>query len=298
MPDNLAVIILTFNSSGVIERTLSAARRVSKTIICVDSGSTDATVEILCRFHCEVHNRPFKHYADQRNWAITTLGNQYAWQLHLDADEILDADAIEAIQAAVADSQGYAGFLLHRRQYFLGRELRFGGASNWHLRLFQSGACEDRLYDQHFLCSGPTKKLPGWMHDTNNGNLAEWTTRHNRWSDLESRELLRSEHDPAGILQPRLTGDPRQRRRAYKGIYYRAPRFLRAWLYFIFRYVVQLGFLDGRVGFLYALFQALWFRMLVDAKLYEAAAIDRRQSGEDARTFAPAPVSSPERQLR
>jgi glycosyltransferase involved in cell wall biosynthesis len=284
MPDNLAVMLLTFNSAAVIERTVNAARQVSGTVICVDSGSTDSTLDILRRLECEVHQRPFKHYADQRNWAIQTLGSPYVWQLHLDADEILDSDAISSIRAAVADPQGYAGFLLHRRQYFLGRELRHGGASNWHLRLFQSGACEDRLYDQHFLCSGPTRKLRGWMHDTNAGSLTEWTARHNRWSDLESQQLARTEIHPLGMLQPRLTGDPRQRRRAYKGLYYRAPPLLRAWLYFMFRYVVQLGFLDGRVGFLYAFFQALWFRMLVDAKLCEVAAAQPTHTGEQAHT--------------
>ncbi len=272
MSDEIAVIILTFNSASIIERTVNAARRVSQTVICVDSASSDATVEILSRLGCQLHQRPFKHYADQRNWAIRTLGNQYPWQLHLDSDEILDDDAIAAIRAAVASPEGYAGFLLHRRQHFLGRELRYGLASNWHLRLFQSGACEDRLYDQHFICSGPTRKLRGWMHDMNAGTLTEWTARHNRWSDLEAQELLRPTGAPAGTLQPRLGRDPRRRRRAYKGIYYRAPPFLRAWLYFLLRYVVLLGFLDGRVGFLYAFFQALWFRMLVDAKLEEATA--------------------------
>jgi hypothetical protein len=52
-------------------------------------------------------------------------------------------------------------------------------------------------------------------------------------------------------------------------VYYGAPPLLRPLLYFLFRYVAQLGFLDGRVGFIYAFMQALWFRMMVDAKLVE-----------------------------
>ena len=38
---------------------------------------------------------------------------------------------------------------------------------------------------------------------------------------------------------------------------------------FLYRYVFRLGFLDGTTGFYFAFFQALWFRMLVDAKMYE-----------------------------
>jgi hypothetical protein len=44
---------------------------------------------------------------------------------------------------------------------------------------------------------------------------------------------------------------------------------MRALSYFIYRYVFRLGFLDGTTGFYFAFFQALWFRMLVDAKMYE-----------------------------
>jgi glycosyltransferase involved in cell wall biosynthesis len=275
--EDLAVVILTFNSAAVIERTISAALRVSSTIICVDSGSSDGTRQILERLGCQIHERQFKHYADQRNWAIETLGNQHAWQLHLDADEILDAAAIASVPRAVADPRGNDGFLFLRRTYFLGHALRFGGTSSWHLRLFRSGRgmCEDRLYDQHFICSGPSRKLAGLLHDMNIASLTEWTARHNRWSDMEAAELLRPPAgEPGTRLQARLGGDPRERRRAVRGAYYRAPRYLRAWAAFFVRYVLQLGFLDGRAGFLYAFFQVLWFRMLIDAKLDVAGAAD------------------------
>jgi glycosyltransferase involved in cell wall biosynthesis len=281
---DLAVVILTFNSAEVIERTVSAALKVSPTIICVDSGSTDGTRQILSRLGCQIHERPFKHYADQRNWAIETLGNQHAWQLHLDADEILDASAIAAVLQAVSEPGGSDGFLLRRRTYFLGHPLRFGGTPSWHLRLFRSGSgvCEDRLYDQHFICSGPSRKLRGLLHDTNISNLTEWTARHNRWSDMEAAEVLRPPRaDSAGArLQARLGGDPRERRRAVRGAYYRTPRYLRAWGAFFVRYVLQLGFLDGRPGFLYAFFQVLWFRMLIDAKLDAASAALRADKAD------------------
>jgi len=271
--DDLVVIILTFNSAAVIESTVVAAKQLSGTIVCVDSGSTDGTLELLERLGCRTHNRPFKHYADQRNWVIETIGDEYPWQLHLDADEILDKDLIAAVRAALVAPAGCVGFVLHRRTYFLGQALRFGGTGNWHMRLFRSGhaVCEDRLYDQHFICDGPTRMLNGWLLDMNVGSLSEWTARHNRWSDMEARELLRPVH-ASGLLPGRLSRDPRERRRAYKGAYYRVPPYLRAGLLFLYRYLVQLGFLDGRAGLLYALLQTLWFRMLVDAKVDELLA--------------------------
>jgi glycosyltransferase involved in cell wall biosynthesis len=270
---NLLIVILTFNSSSVIDGTVRAAQQVSSNILVVDSFSSDNTRDRAAALGCNVVTRAFKHYADQRNWAIQEYGNAYAWQLHLDADEALDEVAIASVRAALANPGDHCGFLLKRLTYFMNKPLRFAGENSWHMRLFRSGygACEDRLYDQHFTCSGPVTRLQGVLHDRNVGTISEWTARHNRWSDLEAQELLRPQDTP-GKLEARMSSDPRKRRRLYKGVYYRLPPGLRALGYFFFRYVVQLGFLDGRVGFYYNFLQALWFRMLVDAKLAEAGA--------------------------
>lgn len=269
--EEVLVVILTFNSESVIERTLVAARQVSPRILVVDSFSTDSTREIAARLGAEIVTRAFKHYADQRNFAIREFGNRFAWQLHLDADEVLDERSIVALRAALGSPGPHGGFLLKRLTYFMGRPLRFAGENSWHLRLFRSGfgACEDRLYDQHFTCTAPVTRLTGLMHDLNAGTLTEWTARHNRWSDLESAELLRPPN-ATGKLEAEVSSDPRKRRRFYKGAYYRLPAGWRALAYFLFRYVLQFGFLDGRVGFYYTLLQAMWFRVLVDAKLLEA----------------------------
>jgi glycosyltransferase involved in cell wall biosynthesis len=284
-PMQLGVIVLTFNSAHVIEQTVRAALQLSQAVYAVDSGSSDGTVAILERLGCVIEQRPFKHYADQRNWAIDRFGAGCIWQLHLDADEVLDEQAIAEVRRVLADPAGADAFIFKRMTYFMGRPLRFGGASNYHLRLFRSGTarCEDRLYDQHFVSSAPGVRLGGLMHDMNVGSLTEWTARHNRWSDLEAAEL----DQPGaadGQIQARLSADPRERRRLYKGQYYRVPPFLRAALLFVYRYIVQGGFLDGRAGFIYAFFQVLWFRMLVDAKLMErrAATTATSASGPEA----------------
>lgn len=267
----LGVIVLTHNSVQVIERTVRAALEVSRSIYVIDSGSSDDTVALATALGGHVVHRPFKHYADQRNWAIDEFGGHTEWQLHLDADEVLDALAISEIKRVLAAPTGASAFIFKRRTYFLDRPLRFGGTSNYHLRLFKSGTarCEDRLYDQHFVSEQPGVRLRGLLHDMNVGSLSEWTARHNRWSDLETQELLRPNTDGAGQIKARLSGDPRERRRFYKGRYYSMPPILRSLLLFAYRYLLQGGFLDGRAGFFYAFFQVLWFRMLVDAKLHE-----------------------------
>ncbi len=108
------------------------------------------------------------------------------------------------------------------------------------------------------------------MRDHQEASLSEWTARHNRWSDLEAREVMKQamSHDE-GEIQARLDGNPIERRRFYKTLYYKNPIFMRAVVFFIYRYVIQLGFLDGYPGLIYHVLQGLWFRFLIDAKIYE-----------------------------
>ncbi len=266
-----AVVILTFNSASIVRETVAQAKKVSAQVFAVDSFSTDGTPDILRELGCTVVQRPFANYSDQRNWAIAQVEAHCEWQLHLDADEVLDATAVQEIGALLAGTPPHDAYLLRRRDYFMGRMLRFSGVNPWHLRLFRSGRgrCESRLYDQHFISPATPGRLSGFMHDKNSARLADWIASHNRWSDAEAKEKLGPRAAAEGVLQPRLMGDARERTRFIKELYYKLPTGMRALGYFVYRYVFRLGFLDGATGFYFAFFQALWFRMLVDAKMYE-----------------------------
>ena len=268
---NCVVVILTFNSASIIRETVSQAKKLSPHVYVVDSHSSDNTVAILEELGCTVVQRPFSNYSDQRNWAIAQVEASYGWQLHLDADEVLDAQAVDEIKALLSGTPRFDAYLLRRRDYFMGKMLRFSGVNPWHLRLFRSGTgrCESRLYDQHFISSATPGRLNGFMHDKNSARLSDWIASHNRWSDAEAKEKLGPRVGGDNVLQPRLMGDARERTRFIKELYYKLPTGLRSLSYFVYRYIFRLGFLDGTTGFYFAFFQALWFRMLVDAKMYE-----------------------------
>jgi glycosyltransferase involved in cell wall biosynthesis len=273
--EQCAIVILTFNSARIIAETVERALLVSRHIFVVDSFSTDGTDEILRRMGCEIVQRPFLNYSDQRNWAIEQVSSRFEWQLHLDADEVIDDSAVDSIRRVLQGNARQNAYMLRRRDYFMERPLRFSGLNCWHLRLFRSGVarCEDRLYDQHFVSSENAGRLDGLMHDKNLLSLGEWTVRHNRWSDAEANEAARVDESGGNVLRGRFFGDPRERTRFVKErIYYRLPVAARALSYFFYRYIIRLGFLDGAAGFYFAFFQGLWFRMLVDAKIYERSA--------------------------
>jgi glycosyltransferase involved in cell wall biosynthesis len=268
----ISVIILTFNSEQTIGQTLESARLVSNDIHVVDSYSSDRTLEIAAAHGARIVQHPFVHYGAQRNWAIDNLPIRHGWQLHLDADEFLSPQLIAAIATLKVRGYGDAdGFYLPRMTRFLGREIRHGGHyPTWHLRLFRNGAgrCESRRYDQHFLLlRGKARRIAAPMIDDNRMSLTEWTQRHNRWSEAEADEILQPTRE--GVIQGRLGGTPMERKRALRGMFLRVPLFARAFGFFLYRYVLRLGFLDGVPGLIYNVLQTFWYRFLIDAKLYE-----------------------------
>jgi glycosyltransferase involved in cell wall biosynthesis len=264
-----SVIVLTFNSAASIGNTLASVASLAADIHIVDSGSTDSTLDLARSFGATIHLHSFTSYGAQRNWAIDHLPITGAWQLHLDADEALTPE-LNAEIAALPDSPAVDGFFIARYLRWMGRLLRHNLAPTWHMRLFRTGGgrCEEREYDQHFLCAGQTRQLQHAMIDDIRMSLSEWTARHNRWADAEVRELLA--RSQAGRIQASLAGNIVQRKRFYKSFYERSPLFLRPIALFFYRYILKFGFLDGMEGLIFCVLQTLWFRFLVDAKLYEA----------------------------
>ena len=274
----ISVIILSFNSAVTIAATLAAAARVSGDIHLVDSGSSDETLSIAKRIvpSLHIHHHPFVTYGEQRNWASETLPIKGDWELHLDADERLSGELIQTLNQlqAILTEPLCDGYLIPRQVVFMGRAIRYGGMYPiWHQRLFRRGfgRCEMRLYDQHFILT--TRRLGKLNHpmiDTIAMGLEQWTERHNRWSSFEAAEQIRHDlpsHRPE--IKPDLLGTAIERKRALRTAYDRLPFFIRGWLLFIYRYIVKLGFLDGREGLIFFVLQCFWFRFLVDAKIYE-----------------------------
>jgi glycosyltransferase involved in cell wall biosynthesis len=265
-----SVIVLTFNSAATLAATLEKAFAVSDDVHVVDSFSSDTTVALAEAAGAVVVQHAFENYGAQRNWAISSLPLRYGWQLHLDADEVMDDALIEGIRL-LADDPPSDGFLVARYVKFLRRVLRHGGMSpTWHLRLFRAKAarCEDRKYDQHFyLIQGQAAELPGSMIDDIGMSLSEWTIRHNRWSDSEVAEL--GEGLATGRVPGNLSGNKIEQKRYWRQQYNDAPLFVRPFALFFYRYFVRLGFLDGTEGFIFWVLQTFWFRFLIDAKLFE-----------------------------
>jgi hypothetical protein len=226
---------------------------------------------------------PFESHARQWRWAIETLPLRHDWILGLDADQRVLPELQRSIAAAIARPDGAAGFFLNRRQIFRGQWIRHGGYyPKYLLKLFRRDVVqidEHDLVDHHFVVRGSTRRLRGDLVEENHNEstIAAWIAKHNRYAQLQAREELGGERD---VVRGAALGNPDERVRFRKRLWARLPLFVRPCAYFFYRYVLRLGFLDGKQGFIFHFMQALWYRLLVDINRDElsrpapAAAVD------------------------
>ncbi|MEM7509194.1 MAG: glycosyltransferase family 2 protein [Pseudomonadota bacterium] len=84
----LSVFIIAKNEEVRLPATLTALDWADQVVV-VDSGSTDATVEIAKAAGAEVHHRDWTGYGPQKVHAETLCRND--WLLNVDADEVVTA---------------------------------------------------------------------------------------------------------------------------------------------------------------------------------------------------------------
>ncbi len=273
---DLTVLILAMNEEKNIERSVSSVRGIAKRVIVVDSGSTDRTVELAEKNGAEVvKHAPFVNYATQFNWGLDNTGINTKWILRLDADEQVTPELAAEIEESLRehDADDVNGFEVRCRVIFMGRWIRHGGTYPLIIpRLFRSGhgRVEMRKMDEHTLIDGKVLCFQNDLVHYDFKGLHEWTDKHNKYSARECQDYFERMQSNADQMQGSLTGNQRQRKRFLKnGVYYNLPKFWRAWLYYIYRYYIRLGFLDGPEGKIFCFLQAYWYRFLVDAKIYE-----------------------------
>jgi glycosyltransferase involved in cell wall biosynthesis len=268
----LAVVVLTYNEEANLPHCLASLKNLACIVFVVDSGSTDKTLQIAEANGAKVLQHPFENYAAQRNWAQNNLPSETSWILHLDADERLTPGLVDEINGALSTpNEELDGFMLRKRTVFMGKWIRHGGHyPSFHLRLFRRGrgACEDRLYDQHFVVEGRTQALANDYLDVVASSISTWTLRHGRWAAMEAQEIQTVRSDGRQV-RPDLNGNPIERKRWLRHAYGRGPLFVRAFLYWFYRYFLRLGFLDGKEGLIFHFLQGFWFRFLVDAIILE-----------------------------
>jgi len=228
----LSVIIITKNEAENIRACLESVAWAGE-IIVVDSGSSDATVEICKEFGAQVHVHDWPGYGVQKNRALDYAKND--WVLSVDADERITPELSAEIKRVLQDP-GADGYEIPRQSNFCGRFMRHSG---WYpdfvLRLFrrEKGRFSEALVHESVLLQGNLARLKEPMLHYSYRDFDDVLSKLNSYSSAAST-MLQRRGKKGGLAQAVLHG---------------------LWAFFR-TYFLRAGFLDGREGFMLAVMNA------------------------------------------
>jgi glycosyltransferase involved in cell wall biosynthesis len=232
----LSVIIIVKDAAKDIQRCLESVKWADEIII-LDSGSQDNTLEICRQYTQNIFSTNWPGFGIQKNRALDKA--QGKWVLSIDADEALSSDLIGEIKQITREAENqHDAYAIKRVSFFCGKKIRYGDWSRDKvIRLFR------RIPSIRFTPVIIHEKLNGY---SNLGNL-KGVIFHNTMQTI-SQVLLKLEHYSSFAAQ-----------KAY--LQHTKSSLLKAILHakwcFIRGYLLRLGFLDGREGFILAVSNSL-----------------------------------------
>jgi glycosyltransferase involved in cell wall biosynthesis len=279
----VTVIVAARNEARNLPRCLESLRDVGEVYV-IDSQSSDATVQIAQSHGAHVVQFHYQGgWPKKRQWAMESLPLAYDWIFLVDADEALTPELALEIRRVIQDP-ACDGYYIALRMFFLDRELRHSGASFYKLSLFRrgKGRFECRLKDQdqsmadmevheHIVLTGQgeskakTARLKHSLLHHNVESLSHYIRKHDEYSNWEARVWLAGDAN-ARDLAPSLFGSQAQRRRWLRKKFFALPG--SPVLFFLYKYVFSMGFLDGIPGLIYCGLQGVQF-FHIKAKIYE-----------------------------
>ncbi len=226
----ISVIVTTWNNEGKIRACIESVSWADE-VLAVDSFSIDRTVEICRELGCRILQHPYESYSAQNDWAIGQA--QHSWVLIWDSDEICPLELRDEILEELKQPR-CAGYTIRRKSQFFGRWIHYSGwQKDCPVRLFlkDKGRFEIRQVHPKVVVDGPVGQFKNALLHHTFENLDVWIERFHRyalWSAYNAHE--RGERPTLFNLSLRPLW-----------------RFFRA-------YVLKRGFLDGKQGFMIAMF--------------------------------------------
>lgn len=274
-PVPLSAIVPIRNEAKNLPRCLASIGWADE-IFVVDSQSSDGSQRIAEEHGARVVQFEFNGaWPKKKNWALEHLPFRNQWVFILDADEVLPDEAEAEFRGAIANAGPIAGYWINRRFMFMGRWLRHAYYPNWNLRLFRHSlgryeklieiATEsgDNEVHEHVVVQGPTGRLRCEIDHYAFPSVEVFVEKHNRYSNWEARVAVAEE---SARERTELQSARVAQRRRLKRWARRLP--FRPWLRFLYVYIWQRGFLDGREGYYFARLHG-FYEFLSVAKTYE-----------------------------
>ena len=269
----ITAVILTHNEEKNLPACLARLDGFCPVFV-VDSGSSDATLEIAANHNASLFHHDFTNHARQWSWALANLPFKSEWLLALDADYIVTDELKDKILTSLdflADDVN--GIYVKYRYHFGGSQIRFGGTRHDRMQIVRLGFAKldsSDLVDNRFVVEGNTARWNEFIHESNyyDGDISIWMAKQDHYAiRLAVEEELRRQGDIEWQGQPSFFGNPDQRVTWLRQQWLRMPLYIRPLIYFIYRYIFALGFLDGKGGFLYHFLQGFVLRIMIDWKI-------------------------------
>jgi glycosyltransferase involved in cell wall biosynthesis len=247
--NRLSASLITFNEEHNLPRVLKSLKGVADEIIVVDSGSQDHTQEIAREHGAKIVTHVWTNFAEQKN--IAGAAASYDWILSLDADEELSPELREALLAWKEKEPEFAVYEFARRAWYMGHWVKHTGWYPDHQRrLYRRDAA--RFYGivhESLRFRGKSGRLDGDLLHYTIRSFSEHAEKVERYTTLAAQQMY-----AAG------------RRNWRAAMWLAAP-----WNWFN-NYVVFLGFLDGRRGWIISRMAArgTWLKFKKLGKLIEA----------------------------
>lgn len=238
---HISGVVITLNEEVHIKQCILSLSEVCDEIIVIDSHSSDRTEEICKSFDAvQFITRDWLGYSATKNEGALLTNNTYI--LSLDADERLDAEAINAINTL--KTSGLSGsYSFNRKNYYGDRWLKHGG---WYpdkkIRLYNKATCK---WDGNYVHETLQCDKDATAHLS--GNIEHFT--------ISSRsQHLQTIHKYAKLAAQRDINSGK-RLTLFSSV-------LSCISHFVKLYIIKLGFLDGRLGIEIALQSAKskWLR--------------------------------------
>ena len=163
----------------------------------------------------------------------------------------------------------------------MGRWMKHGIYPVILLRMFRTGyGCyENRLMDEHILLkSGQSVLFDNDFCDHSLISITDYCNKHIGYARREAIEVINEVYGLSEDYNSKegINQQGKEKHRI-KQSYNKKPLFWRSFAYFLYRYILKGGFLDGKEGFLFSYIQGWWYRTLVDANILEVI----KKCGED-----------------
>lgn len=244
----ISAVIITLNEEENIARCLKSLQGVTDEIVVVDSYSTDRTKEICVELGAHFIEHPFEGYVEQKNYAVQQAS--YDYMLSLDADEALSPELRESILTAKKNWK-YDGYKFNRLTNYCGKWIRHCGwypdtkLRLWDRRKGQLGGINP--HDSVKMQDGTKiKYIAGDLLHYSYYNLSQHIVQIDKFTTIMAKEDFKKKKAVSTFFH--LIVNPT--------------------VFFLKRYLLNLGFLDGYIGYIVCK-NGAYYKFLKYAKLRE-----------------------------